>query len=82
MANVRTNFSTKNDFDVNNGTEGPAGDPTMKFFFSCLKFGFTGLAGCNPTVYKGNQKAKSTTLARASVGSLHSQYWGCCIWLQ
>lgn len=26
MANVRTNFSTKNDFDVNNGTEGPAGD--------------------------------------------------------
>lgn len=64
MANVRTNFSTKNDFDVNNGTEGPAGDPTMELFFSCLKFGFTGLAGCNPMVYKGNQKAKSTTLAR------------------
>ena len=26
--------NTKNDFDVNNGTEGPVGDPTMKFFLA------------------------------------------------
>ena len=25
---------TKNDFDVNKGTEGPAGDLTMKFFLA------------------------------------------------